>query len=284
VADIATFGLLDLLIGGLGPASVASQLMARAINLTYGDRHNVLVVPGIVPSSGNAGFVLQGAPIPVRAYTTDVVAIELKKFATIIPLTREVITSSAAEAMTRAVVTESLALALDSAMLDTTVASALRPAGLRAQVNAITAASTGVDAMKTDLAVLADAVTSVGGLDLVYIADPKSAVKLLFGVGPQFQFPILSSGGLSAGTLICIAVPALCVTIDPQPEISASAQATVQMDTAPQAGGLVDSGGSVGASIRSFYQTDVIGIRFITNISWCLRASNAISWVTGVNW
>jgi hypothetical protein len=40
-------------------------------------------------------------------------------------------------------------------------------------------------------------VSDVGGLNIAYIADPKSAVKLKFAVGPQFDFPILASSGLA---------------------------------------------------------------------------------------
>jgi hypothetical protein len=80
---------------------------------------------------------------------------------------------------------------------------------------------------------LAAAVTGVGGLNLAYVCDPKSAVKLLFSVGSQFPFPIFSSGSLAAGTLLCVASPALCAVIALQPLISVSNQATMQLDTAP---------------------------------------------------
>ena len=125
-----------------------------------------LTVPALVPSASSAGLVHQGTPIPAQQLTSDVAVLELKKVAVILPLTREILSSSGAETMTRAVMTEALSLALDTALLDANAGTTTRPAGLRNGVNATTAADAGVDAMKNDLAALADAVSDVGGQTL----------------------------------------------------------------------------------------------------------------------
>jgi hypothetical protein len=117
-----------------------------------------------------------------------------------------------------------------------------------------------------------------------YVADPASAVKMAFNVGPRFNFPILASKSLSDKTVLCVALPALCTILNPQPQITMSRQATVQLDNAPATGGLVDSGSTVAANVRSAWQTDSIFIRFVADISWCLRASDAVSWLTNHNW
>ena len=88
-------------------------------------------------------------------------------------------------------------------------------------------------------------------------------MKLAFSVGPQFQFPILSSGSLAAKTLVAIALPGLCIGLNPQPRIEISTQATIQMDTSPAAGGLIDSGSTIAANVRSGWQSDSIFIRFV---------------------
>jgi len=280
--DIATFGLADFLLN-MGPASAASGLLSRALVLAY-DRYNALAIPSLLPAAGNTSFIAQKAPIPTRRLTTNVIAVELKKLGTILAFTRELLASSSAETMCRQIMVESIGRQLDTAMLDTTAGTAIRPAGLRAQVDALTAASAGTDAMMTDLGALAGAVAGVGGLDLAFVADPASAVKMSFNVGPQFNFPVLASKSLADKTVLCVALPALCATINPRPQISTTNQATIQMDNAPAAGGLVDSGGTVDSSIRSAWQTDSIFIRFIADVAWALRADGAVSWLTNHNW
>jgi hypothetical protein len=280
-AELAGTAFLEF-VATLGPASALSGLLPRALHVPLSRRF--LTVPALVPAASSAGFVRQGTPIPTQQPTTDVAVLELKKVGAILPLTREVITSSAAEAITRAVMTEAFSFELDSALLDTNAGTTTRPGGLRSGVNATAAAGAGTDAMKNDLAALADMVCDVGGLNIGYIADPKSAVKLKFAVGPQFDFPILASNALAAGTLVCIALPALCIGFNPQPLIEASPNATVQMDTAPQAGGLIDGSSTAATNVRSGWQTDSIFVRFLAEAAWCLRASNAIAWTESVNW
>jgi hypothetical protein len=276
-AELAQFGLADLLLN-MGPASAASELLKRALALDFNQR-SVLVIPSMVPASGNVGFVGQGSPIPVRQLSIGGAALQLQKLATILVFTRELLNSSSAETAVRTIMNESIGLALDSLMLDATAATGTRPAGLRAGVAATATAEEGTGAMMSDLATLASAVAGVGGLDIAFVADPKSAVKMAFNVGPKFTFPILASKSLSAGTVLCIAVPALCAIIDPTPEISVSNAATVEMVDAPSTGGVM-----AGDPVRSFFQTDTIGIKFETKMSWCLRADNAVAWMTSINW
>jgi hypothetical protein len=282
-SDIATIGLTDFLLN-MGPASAASQLLARALVLNF-DQYQTLGIPSMLPAASNVSFVAHGAAVPVRQLTTAMIGIQLKKLPVILAFTREMLTSSLAEATCRQIMVESIGLALDSAMLDATAGTDVRPAGLCA-INALTPAtptSAGTDAMMTDLGQLAGAVAGVGGLNIAFVADPASAVKMQFNVGAQFTFPIFASKSLAAKTVICIAIPALCGVINPTPQIRTSSQATVHMDTSATAiatGGTLASGGEV----RSLWQTDTIGIRFIADVAWCLRADNSVAYLTGVNW
>src|SRR5262245_4269414 len=132
---------------------------------------------------------------------------------------------SSAEPMIRQIMVESIGRQLDACMLDTTAAASVRPAGLRAGPNALstpTPASAGVDAMMTDLGALAGAVAGVGGLDLAFVADAASAVKMNFNVGPRFNFPILPSKALADKTVICISLLALRVVVNPSRRIAAA--------------------------------------------------------------
>jgi hypothetical protein len=284
-ADVATIGLVDFLLS-MGPASAASGLLSRALVLTH-DQYNALGIPSLLPAASNTSAVGQKAPIPVRQLTTDLIAIELKKLATILAFSREMLVFSSAETMVRTIMAESIGRQLDTMMLDATAATTVRPAGLRAGPNALTTATpaaAGSEAMMTDLGALAGAVSGVGGLDIAYVADPASAVKMRLRVGPQFDFPILASKSLADKTVMCVALPALCAVVNPTPQISVSRQATAQLDNVPAAGGLVDGSSTVAANVRSAWQTDSIFIRFVADIAWCLRADNAVAWLTNVNW
>ena len=101
----------------------------------------------------------------------------------------------------------------------------------------------------------------VGGMELAFVADPASAAKISFNVGPRFNFPVFASSSLSAETILCVALPALCAVINPAPLITVSGQATVQLDSAPAAGGLISGDSTVAADVRSFWQSDTIGVR-----------------------
>jgi len=53
------------------------------------------------------------------------------------------------------------------------------------------------------------------------------------------------------------------------------------MDTVPAA---IANGGGVAAPARSLFQTNSVGLRMITPVSWSLRAAGAVAWMAGVNW
>jgi len=47
---------------------------------------------------------------------------------------------------------------------------------------------------------------------------------------------------------------------------------------------IVTAGGTPGTSVGSLYQTDEVGLRLRWPISWALRSSNGLAWLTNVNW
>src|SRR5262249_16763291 len=134
----------------------------------------------------------------------------------------------------------------------------------------------GSSAMLADLAALATAPAAIGGLDLVYITDPASAVKLTFTMGAQFKLPILVSGGVPAKTVICLALPALANANDPQPRLESARDAVMHFDDA--------SPTDLGTPSRSLFQIDSVGVRLTLFVSWGLRATGAISVVNNVTW
>ena len=280
---LATYRVQDLLTN-LGPASAGSALLARGISLTF-DRAAEIRVPGITVSASYAGFVGQGQPVPVRQLPVTAGAVlQPRKFATIISLTREMIVSSNAEALVRAVLVDTVAAALDAAMFSTTAGDTTRPAGLLNGAKSETAtAGGGTAAMMADLALLAADVAPFGGMSLLYVTDPASAVKLMFAVGPHFQIPILASSGVSAKTLICLAPTALCSATDPVPRLEAARDAAVHMESAsPQ--DITGGTPSPAVPVRSMYQVDSVSIRLTMLASWAMRAPLACAYAANVTW
>lgn len=270
---------IEELLTTLGPASAGSQLLRQGLRLVF-DGVSQIKCPGITASASYAGFVAQGAAIPVQQMTVSAgVTLEARKFAVIFALTRELAEGSNSEAMVRAVLMDSVAAALDVALLGNAAGDTTRPPGLLNGVSPITAATGGggIGAMVTDLGALANAVAPLGGLNLAYVASPEEAVKISLGAGPQFKLPVLASAGLAAKTVVCVALPALVSATDIAPRIEAARDATMHFDTAPG-----DISGST--PVRSLYQTDEISVRLTMFVSWGLRATGAIAYVTGVNW
>jgi hypothetical protein len=292
---LATYRVQELLTN-LGPLSAGSQLLRQGIQLTF-DRNFEIRVPGITVSASYAGFVGEGKPIPVRQLPVSAGAIlEPRKFATIVTLTREMVVSSNAEELVRAVLVDAVAAALDVALFSTTAGDANRPPGLLYNVDGLTptAASTPpnpVAAMMTDLGALAALVAPFGGLDICYITDPATAVRLTFAMGAQFKIPVIASGGVTPKTVICLALPALCSATDPAPRLEAGRDWAAMHfeDTSPQ--DITGGSPSPAVPVRSLFQADSVGVRLTMFVSWALRAagskssgSGSIAFTPGVTW
>ena len=82
----------------LGPASAGAQVLERGLVLSF-EGHGTISAPGLVVEYGNAGFVGEGKPIPVRQLTTTASTLLPHKLAAIGVLTREMVESSNAEAL-----------------------------------------------------------------------------------------------------------------------------------------------------------------------------------------
>jgi hypothetical protein len=287
-SQLATSSIADLVMT-MGPTYAGGDLMKRAMALEFG-RSAQVNAPGIVSGAiGATAWIAQGAPIPVRQFSVGSGAtLTPRKTAASFVVTREVLEHSTpnAEKFIRAAATEAVGAEIDSAMFDAAAASTTRPAGLRNGVTTTTATAGGGDlAMMRDLGALAQAVAPVGGMNLVFVAAPGEAVKIALRAGPEFKFPVLASGGLAAGFVMCIALPALVSAIDPAVRFEASKEATLHMeDTTPLAIGTAGTPNTIAAPVRSLFQTDCVGFKLLLEVSWGLRAANAVSWTSAVSW
>jgi hypothetical protein len=269
----------DLMVS-LGPASAGSELLRRCTVLSL-ERYASITVPALVASATNAEFIGEGAPIPIRQLdTSKSVKLSPRKFATGFALSREIIVSSNAEALVRMVMVNSVALSLDAVLFGNLAGSAVSPPGLFAGiVPLVPTAGGGSNAFVADIGALAGAVAPIGALDLVFVASPPEAVKILLTAGPRFQFPVFASGGVPAKTVLCISPIAVCAAADPQPTIQESSYAIGDFDdTSPQ------NPIMSGQHVRSMFQTDSSAFRLILDVDWGLLNPGGAAWVTNVTW
>jgi hypothetical protein len=275
----------------LGPASAASQIIRAALNIEFPDATSSILIPALTVNANLFGFVGEGAPIPVQALNVGQPSLTPRKLAAIASFTKEMAQRASFEEIVRTTLIESAALAVDNAMFSSTAGDATRPAGLRAGVSALTATSGGGDAaMMRDLGALVAAVAAVGGSQIVIVAAPSEAAKILLRSAPAFAFPVLATSALPSGTVTAIAVNALAVAVDPIPEVDATSESALHYDDGP-AQLAVPTGltapqpaSAVAAPVRSTYQSALLALRLILRVDWTLRTNGSIAWTQNVTW
>jgi hypothetical protein len=285
-AELATMRAEELL-ATFGPASCGARLLQQGTVLQFSGA-NKISIPGISTAGATfTSFVQQGTGIPVRQFATSAgVSLGPRKLATIFVLTYEMIAASHAEQLVRMVMTDSLGAALDTALFSNIAGDATRPPGLLVGVTPISAATGGGSAaMLTDISKLVAAVSPTCGMDIVFITDPGTVVKIALAAAPGFDLlglPVLASNAVIAGTIICIGLPVLVSAFSDTPRIDASrdVESSVSMDTAPP----TDIAGGGGTVIKSSYQTDTVAIRFISDVAWAVRTPSAVAVVNSITW
>lgn len=228
-------------------------------------------------------FVEENAPIPIRGDTFSLVTLgPLKKLAAIVAWSREVGKRSDAEQIFRLMLAEDVSAGLDAAFFSDAAADAVRPAGLLFGVAPITAAA-GADeaAIRTDLAVLAEAVSATGSGSVTFIAAPARVAKLRI-LAPTL-FPVLdivASASIAADRIIAANGASLLVSVDPSPDVTVSNVATVHMDTAPAP--IVD--GATASPVRELWQTASLAARLIHELSFVKRRAGAVAYIDAASW
>ena len=281
-AELATTRVEDLL-ATFGPASAGAALLQKGNVLTW-DNTAKISVPGFSAASSTfASFVGQGGPIPVRQFVTSAgISLDPKKLGTIFVLSAEMVASSNAAQLVQMVMTDTVSASLDAALFSSAAGTATQPPGLLYNVSPISPATGGSSvAMLQDFGKLVAAVSPTCGMDLAFITDPGTAVKIMLTAGPEFALPVFASNAVTVGTLICVGTSALVSAFEPTPRIDAtrSFEAPVAMDTAPPADGSIGS-----VVLKSSYQTDSVAIRYILDCAWGLRSPAGIAVVNGITW
>ena len=258
--------------------SAAAGLFNLATSLTFGNAAT-LALPRLV-NVPQADWIREGAPISVVPGATSAVTMTPNKIATIVVLSNEMMRSSSAEAMVRDGLMNNVGPALDRGLFGAAPGvPGLRPPGLLNGVAALPASTetNKSEAMVSDIETLVAALGAYGGNgNIALIAPSKNAVRMMMRgfLGQRAPFPLLISP--DQPNLIAIAAAALAVAIDP-PRIDAGGEVVLHMDDTP--GEIVGAAGTMATPVRSTWQTDSVGLRFILPVSWALRAP-AVAWLT----
>jgi hypothetical protein len=195
-------------------------------------------------------------------------------------LTAEMVASSNIEAFVHDALTRAVGLALDTVLFDANAGDVNRPPGLRYGITA-TAASTAPDpvvALLNDVESLHDSIEDVTPRDPVYIASPTRALmmelKSPHGLDPLKLYGSTALHG--SNNVIAIAGPALASAYGDTPEISASRESALQMDSAPVP--------NLAGRTSSMWQADLVAIKIRLSVSWGLRSTQGAAWLAAVNW
>jgi hypothetical protein len=284
VSALVGMGISDFLVS-MGPASAGAALLSRCLQFNF-DGTGVIMVPSLLSAATNTSFVVEGAPIPVRKFAISGTTLTPKKMACISTYTRETLNHSLpnVELLVRQELVASVALTLDSVLFDTSAGDASRLPDLRYNIAALSQSASADHAMacRDDLHALLAAVSAIAGAnEKVFIAAPAQADAI--GLNTNFLFPhlVLPCGALTDGTVIAVATNALCSVVDPAPRFESSIEAVLHYeDTTP----LDITTRAVATTVKSVFQSDLIGLRMIMEVSWALRNAGGLAWVGSTVW
>jgi hypothetical protein len=264
-------------LDALGPASAGAELLRRGLVLSF-DGAGSISAPGFVAEFGNAGWVAEGNPIPVRALSAIPAILNPHKLGAIAVLTREMLESSNAEALIEDALVRAAGRMLDEVLFDANPEDAARPRGLRNGIAASTPSNNSdfLQAALEDAATLINSLAPVAGNGpYVIVASPGRAAML---AGRRVEGANLVVLGSSAviNDLLAIAPGALVAALSPTPDVETSKAAQIVMDTAAGAAGTTAS------MNKSMFQSDAIAIKVRWPVTWALRDPRGFAWMTPV--
>lgn len=307
IATTGTSGFVSQLVqstwadymGALTGMSVYPGLRSRGRAVSF-DAAGTAYLPQRTGSGANGSFFAEGSPIRVGRVTVAAPTFTSRKMGVIIPFTREAAKRSTPdlEGVLRTAILEDTAATLDPLLLDATAGDTIRPAGLIYNIAAAASGYGGGDhvAVKEDfknlLQPFIDA-KAAGGITVVM--NPAQGLAISMMDGPTnnanwFQpirdrVTIIESEHATAGRLIALRNSDFATALGDMPEFEMSNQATIHMeDTTPLE--IVESGSPdvVAAPVRSFWQTDSMGIRMVMDISWTMARSGVVHWIDGTSY
>jgi HK97 family phage prohead protease len=290
----------------LSPKSVFPRLSGAGLTLTFG-RTGKIIIPTRSRTPTIAGsFVGEGLPIPVRqgAFTSQ--TLTPKKMAVITTWTKELDEHSvpAIEGLMRDAIQVDTAVSLDSVLLDTNAATVVRPPGILNGVSGLTpTAGGGFNALVGDIKQLTNALLAgtLGNIrNPVWLMNPAQVNSIGLVAAPGagvFPFrdeiargtlggwPVIDSGTVPINTVIVVDAADFVSVSGDAPRFEISDQATLHMeDTSPTDISTSGTPAVVAYPAKSMFQTDMLALRLILPVNWCLRRTGVVAWVAGVTW
>jgi HK97 family phage major capsid protein/HK97 family phage prohead protease len=304
-ADTFVQTMVADLIDSLMPVSVFPRLAAMGQTYTFG-QNGIISLPSRTTGNLGGGFVLQGAPIPVKQGAFTAVTMTPKKMAVITTLTREMAEHStpSLEGILRQAIMEDTGLAIDTVLLDNNAASATRPQGLQNVGGAALGptAAGGIAAIIGDLKLMvADLQSTTSGniRKPVWIINPGDVLAMSLtqaaaggdlpfrdelARGTLLGYPVIQSATGTTDTFYLMDASDFATSVG-VPRFDVSDQAVLHMeDTTPLAIGTAGTPATVAAPTRSLYQTDSMALRLIWPMDWAVRRANTVAWVTNMSW
>jgi hypothetical protein len=278
--ELAT--VLAEFVTALVPYSAAAGLFNLSTNLTFGNAATI-ALPSI-SDLPQADWIREGAPMPVVQGVASAVSMSPHKIGTIVALSNEMMRSSSAEAVVREALMNNIGPSLDRSLFSAAPGTpGLRPPGLLDGVPPLGEADAAVmpktEAMIEDLETLIEALGPYGGNGrIALICSARHSVRLQNTIFSEKEYPLFVASTLTT-QLIAVAASALAVAVDP-PRIDSSGETVMHMeDTNPLPIVGDPPGGVMATPVRSAWQTDSTGLRFVLPVSWVLRAP-AVAWLT----
>jgi len=276
--ELATQAVLAV-VQDAASISAGPNIIARGLSLDLGRLYQLSVPSRPLTSADGAQFIAEAGAIPVKSWNFTASALHPYALKTITTYTRKLSESSSIEAAVRQTLAESFGLGIDARMLGSAAASASAPAGLFQSAPLTGTAGGGINAMLGDIKQLFNALATNGaGANVVLVAPLAQAASLKAQLlGPQWNYPVLSSTAMPAATLGAIDVTSFVSGFTSAITFDVARAAALQMDTAPTDPLPI----ATGPSIKSTFQTDMLALRATMSISWLMRVAGHAQLVTG---
>jgi capsid protein/prohead serine protease len=253
-------------------------------------------------AGATVNWVGEAAPKPLTSLAFDSITLDFTKIAGIIPLTEELVRSSApnAEELVRNDLSKSIVQFMDAAFVDPSkAATGISPASITNGVTALTPSGTTGAAFMSDINRLIGQFLS-NNLSLataVFLTTQQVGARigsLLNSFGqPMFPgvnanggtlsgIPVVASENIPSTTgsptegypIILVKADDILLADDGQVTIDASREASLQMETAP------DSPVTGSTIMVSLWQQNAIAIKAERFINWTKRRSTAVSYIS----
>lgn len=272
-------------LGTLAPLSAAAAIMSQGLMVNLGRAAELKLPAREGGASTTVSWVGEEKPIPVREYAfNDDAKLEPKKSGFIIGVSRELARRMGGESVIRTLIREDAAASLDATYFGTQAGDAETHPGMLAGVAAIPGFAGGDrTAIETDLAALSDVVSAGSSGQLVFIVSPRRANRIrIKHTNLAQELTFLPSLAVADGDMIAVDPASWAHGFTDEIEIDATRDAVVHMSDEPAA--IVDDSGIVADPVRSYWQTDALAIRMLTDIAFASRRPNAVAWATGLTW